>query len=115
MIEPVAETSAHRAAITGSPRTVVLPVSAHDRPVVEYLLETILEFDSSVRIGRAFDCAQILIIPLAGKVFAITLIREDGEALLRSFLDFRVHGRPSEEQHAALDRLIHPLAAAVWD
>jgi len=82
---------------------------------VDHLLETILEFDSSVRIGRAFDCAQILDIPLAGKVFAVTLIREDGEALLRSFFDFRVHGRPSGEQYAALDRLIHPLAAAVWD
>jgi hypothetical protein len=82
---------------------------------VDHLLETMLEFDSSVRIGQAFDCAQILDIPLAGKVFAITLIREDGEALLRSFFDFRVHGRPSEEQYAALERLISPLAAAVWD
>ena len=111
----MAEIAAHGAAVTGSPRTVVLPVSAHDRPVVEYLLETMLEFDSAVRIGRALDCAQVLEIPLAGKVFAITLIREDGEALLRSFFDFRVHGRPSGEQHAALDRLISPLAAAVWD
>ena len=99
----------------GFARTVVLPVSAHDRPVVEYLLETILEFESSVRIGHAFDCAQVLDIPLAGKVLAITLIREDGEALLRSFFDFRVHGRPNVEQHAALERLIPPLAAAVWD
>lgn len=82
---------------------------------MEYLLETMLEFDSSVRIGRAFDRAQILDIPLAGKVFAITLTREDGEALLRSFFDFRVHGRPSGEQQAALDRLISPLAAAVRD
>jgi hypothetical protein len=82
---------------------------------VEYLLETILEFDRSVRIGQAFDCAQVLDIPLAGKVFAVTLIREDGEALLRSFFDFRVYGRPDGEQYAALDRLIPPLAAAVWD
>ena len=81
---------------------------------MEYLLEIVIEFDPSVRIGRAFDCAQILNVPLAGKVFALTLIREDGEALLRGFFDFRVHGRPSGEQYAALDRLIHPLAAAVW-
>lgn len=82
---------------------------------MEYLLETILEFDSSIRIGRALDCAQVLEIPLAGTVLAVTLIREDGEALLRSFFDFRVYGRPNGEQYAALDRLIPPLAAAVWD
>ena len=82
---------------------------------MEYLLETILEFDPSVRIGHAFDRAEVLDVPLAGKVFAVTLIREDGESLLRGFFDFRVHGRPSAEHHKALDRLISPLAAAVWD
>jgi hypothetical protein len=86
---------------------------AHDRPVVEHLLETIVEIDSSVRIGRAFDTAQIMDIPLAGKMFIITLIREDGEALLRGFFDFRVYGKPSGEQCHALERLIPPLAAAV--
>jgi len=94
-------------------RRVLLPVSERDTAILKYLLETVLEFDSSVRVDRALGCAEVRDIALAGKVRILIVMREDGEALLRSLFDFRRCGKPNQEQHDALKRLIPPLAAAV--
>lgn len=96
-------------------RRVILPVCEQDTPVVRFLLETVLEVDSASRVALALDRADVRDIAFAGRVCVVTLIREDGESLLRGLFDWLRCGTPTEEQHDALERLIPALAAAVRD
>jgi hypothetical protein len=94
-------------------RTVILPVSEHDTAFVEELAGTILEIDCADRVVLALDRAESREIPLAGKIRIVAVLRDDAEALLRAFFDFRTYGKPGAKEHRALERLIAPLYAAV--
>ncbi|HET7380414.1 MAG TPA: hypothetical protein VFJ24_10270 [Gaiellales bacterium] len=92
---------------------MILPVSEHDRAFVQELAGTILEIDCADRVALALERADVREIPLAGKVGIVTLLRDDAEALLRAFFDFRTYGKAGATEHRALERLVPPLYAAV--
>ena len=92
---------------------MILPVSEPDRAFVAELAGTILEIDRAERVVVALDSAELRDIPLAGRVGIVILLRDDAEALLRAFFDFRTYGKAGVKEQRALERLIAPLHAAV--